>query len=170
MYGRYISIMQPLTPPEEDVWRALVRLVVVLPRIMDEDLQSGSGLSLTHYLVLMRLSEADDHQLRMSDLAERAALSPSRMTRIVQSLEGQDLIRRVGSSHDGRSNFAILTDAGLARLEGAWPTHLTSARTLIINHLDPKHLADVAEVVREILRAAETPWPQRSGTPQPPRS
>lgn len=68
--------MQPLSAQEEEVWRTLVRLMVVLPRTMDDDLRSETGLSLTHYIVLVALSEASDGHLRMSDLAQRIALSP----------------------------------------------------------------------------------------------
>ena len=75
--------LQPLSPIEEQTWRALIRLMVQMPRAIDADLSRRGGLSLTRYVVLMRLSEAEDRALRMSGLADAASISPSRMTRII---------------------------------------------------------------------------------------
>jgi hypothetical protein len=71
---------QPLNDDEELVWRSLMRLVFTLRPMLDEDLQRSCGLTSTEYSVLMHLSEAPDRQLRMSDLAERTNLSPSRIS------------------------------------------------------------------------------------------
>ncbi|MEP6814665.1 MAG: MarR family transcriptional regulator [Marmoricola sp.] len=146
----------PLNEQEEHVWRRIAMLQLLLPRALEDDLQRGAGISLTHYAVLMHLSEAPDRRLRMSDLAMRATISPSRMTRIVDSLEGRGWVTRSGSPYDGRANLAQLTDAGLTRLQQAWPTHLASARRLVLDHLEQDQLSGVAEVLQQILDTAVT--------------
>lgn len=160
--------MEPLSPQEEDLWRELVRLIIVMPRVMDEHLQREAGLSLTNYVVLMRLSEAPDRRLRMSDLAGQAELSPSRMSRIVQSLQAEGLVDRVGSAADGRSSQAVLTDVGLHRLQQAWPIHLASVRTLVLDQLDPAHLTEIGAVVRRIAEAAGLAGADRTCPSGPP--
>lgn len=143
--------VRPLSPAQERLWRALVRLMVVLPRSIDEDLTARTGLSLTNYVVLMQLSEAPDRQLRMSDLAEAVALSPSRITRVVHALEADGLVRRRVSPEDRRANLTALTDAGLRRLTDAWPSHLEGVRTLVIDHVRRGETASLTEVLERVL-------------------
>src|SRR5437762_13158491 len=40
-----------------------------IPRVTDDDFDHDSNLATSEYVVLMHLSEAPDHQLRMSDVA-----------------------------------------------------------------------------------------------------
>lgn len=146
----------------------MVRLIITLPRTLDDDLQRGAGLSLTHYIVLMRLSESAERQLRMSDLAKQADLSPSRMSRIIHSLQAQGLVDRAGSSDDGRANIATLTDAGFEALRAAWPVHLASARTIVFDRLDPAELPAIAAGIMRIMEGVQQPWGTRGPVPKPP--
>lgn len=146
---------RPLSSAQERLWRAIARMLVVLPRAIDEDLLVRTGLSLTSYIVLSQLSEAPSRQLRMSDLAERAALSPSRITRVVNDLEESGFVRRSVSPHDGRANLATLTDIGFDRLTQAWPSHLDGVRTLAMNHIRRDEIAHLTDVVERLVAAVE---------------
>ncbi len=145
---------RPLTPAQKRLWRSIARLMVVLPRAIDEDLTARTGLSLTSYIALSQLSEAPERRLRMSELAERAALSPSRITRVVSALEADGLVRRDTTSTDRRVSFATLTDAGLHRLEQAWPAHLDSVRTLAMDHISRDEIASTSDLVERLVAAA----------------
>src|SRR3954454_14876010 len=125
----------PLSPDEEAFFRAFMRATVAVPRAFDADLLGEQGMSVSEYAVLMRLSEAPDQQMRMSDLAVANSLSVSGMTRIVARLEKQDLVRRERCVTDRRGWLAVLTDSGLERLRAAWPTHLASVRRHMMDHL-----------------------------------
>lgn len=146
---------EPLDPTQEQAWRSLVRLMVVLPRAIDVDLSRTAGIALTTYVVLMNLSESPDHQLPMRELAERTALSPSRMTRVVDGLERDGYVVRASVPDNHRIILARLTDTGLARLQEAWPAHLAGARRLVMDHLDEAELGPFTEVVGRLLAAAE---------------
>jgi len=144
----------PLDVEEERLWRALQRVTIALPRVLEDDLLRSTGLSLTEYAVLMNLSEANDHELRMTELATATALSASRITRVVDQLQSRGLVHKRKCEDDGRSNIASITDEGFSRLEAAYPNHLASARRHVISHLDPrttKRLADVLVKVAEQL-------------------
>jgi DNA-binding MarR family transcriptional regulator len=142
--------LQPLTPDEEAVVRALPRVMYVLPRVIDVDMMRDQQLPLTEYTTLMHLSEAPQRQMRMGELAVACELSLSGMTRIVTRLEGQDLIERVRSDDDARGWNAVLTDAGLARLEQAWPTNLASVRRHLLDHLEGIDLARLARALQRV--------------------
>lgn len=148
--------VQPLSPAEEETWRALIRLMVRLPRAIDDDLVHRAGLSLTRYVVLMRLSEAPQHALRMTDLAQAASISPSRITRIIQSMVSEGLITREVVAGDGRASLATVTDEGLQRLRGAWPAHLAGVRELVLDHVPAGELAAFNRVMRGLLDALDS--------------
>ncbi|MFJ9374737.1 MarR family winged helix-turn-helix transcriptional regulator [Streptomyces sp. NPDC101455] len=131
----------PLTAQEERLWRALMRVIVALPRSLDDDLLRATGLTLTEYVVLMSLSEAENHELRMADLAAATALSASRITRVVDALQSRGQVAKRRYEGDARGNVATLTPEGLKRLQAAYPIHLASARKRVMDHLDGRSLA-----------------------------
>jgi DNA-binding MarR family transcriptional regulator len=139
--------LRPLDADEEAVIRALNRVILVLPRALDADLVREQRLPLNEYLVLMTLSEAPSRRMRMSELSAACDLSTSGITRIVARLEANKLIQRVRCEADARGWHAVLTDAGLARLEQAWPTHLASVRRYVMDHLEGVDRAELARVL-----------------------
>ena len=102
----------PLTPAEELLWRALIRIIISLPRLLETDILRSTGLTSNEYITLMSLSEAPKRELRMADLANATALSPSRMTRLVADLQSRGFVAKRPSSADGRGNVAKLTAQG----------------------------------------------------------
>jgi DNA-binding MarR family transcriptional regulator len=149
--------LRPLSAEEEAVARALGRAIIVVPRAIDADLTRAQRMTLNEYSALMHLSEADDRRLRMSELAAACDVSLSGMTRIVGRLEAEGLIQRIPCSEDARGFNAVLTDAGLTRLEEAYPTHLDSVRRHVIDHLHGLDLPRLAEAFRRFATPADKP-------------
>jgi DNA-binding MarR family transcriptional regulator len=150
----------PLTEEEEAAWRALSRAVLVIPRALDADLLESQGLNMTEYSVLMNLSEAPGRSLRMSELADYVCISVSGLTRVIERLTRQGLVERVKAQSDGRGQIAVLTPAGLDRLQQAWPTHLASARRHVMDHLDGIDLTAFARAL-SAMAATEVGPPAR---------
>lgn len=138
---------RPLSRDEEAVARAIGRAIVVLPRAIDADLTREHGLTLNEYAALAQLSEAPDRRLRMSELAAACDVSLSGMTRIVGRLEDGGLVVRVQCAEDARGSNAVLTDAGLRRLERAYPTHVASIRRHFLDHFAELDLARLADAL-----------------------
>lgn len=144
-----------LSTTEEAFWRALMRIVLSLPHRLDLDLVRTVGITANEYTTLMCLSEAPNRELRMADLANAAALSASRMTRLVDDLQERGLVTKRASSEDGRGNVAKLTRAGMAKLKVAWPAHLASVRERVFDHIDPSTVAKAAEALSDIAATLE---------------
>lgn len=142
--------LHPLDLEEEALVRALGRAMYALPRAIDADMVRDQGLSLTEYTALMHLSEAPDRQLRMSALAAACEMSLSGMTRVTQRLESEGLVRRVKHTHDARGCNAVLTEAGFARLERAWPTNLAAVRRHFLDHMAGIDLAQLARAMQNV--------------------
>src|SRR5690349_17604955 len=108
-YAGRMHKVDPLNEAEEVFWRALMRILVVLPRQLDTDMVRAAGMTANEYKTLMALSEAPHRELRMTDLANALGLSGSRMTRLVDDLQDRGFITKRGSASDGRGNVAKLT-------------------------------------------------------------
>jgi DNA-binding MarR family transcriptional regulator len=143
----------PLDAVEEPTWRALARFFVVAPRLLDEDLQRGAHMSLSAYTVLLHLSEAPGQALRMTELANRAYLSGSRTTRLVDELIADGLVAKARNAADGRGFDVTLTEEGLAALQRAYPVHLRSVRARVLNHVDRSTLPCFAKAVSAIAES-----------------
>jgi len=128
--------VQPLTPRELAAWRSYVETTADLSSALEADLNE-TGLTLGDYQVLVFLSEADDRAMRMCDLAANLQLSPSGLTRRLDGLVRNGFVDRLPSSVDRRVMLAVITEAGAAKLAGAYPVHLASVRTHIIDRLEP---------------------------------
>src|SRR5438094_8143512 len=101
-------------------WRSLLRAHATLMRRLDTDLEGKTGLALADFDVLAQLAEAHG-ELRMTELADRALISRSGMSRRVARLVDEGLVRRDRAGTEGRGGVVALPRAGTARLGGAGP-------------------------------------------------
>jgi DNA-binding MarR family transcriptional regulator len=150
-----MATVEPLSPSEEALWRAVMRIVKVIPLLLDSDLIRGAGLTASEYTTIMHLSEAPNRELRMTDLANATDLSASRMTRLVDDLQSRGLVTKTASSSDARGNVAKLTPRGLAKLKAAWPIHLASVRRRFFDCIDAAAVERVATALAEVAAHLE---------------
>jgi DNA-binding MarR family transcriptional regulator len=132
-----------LSPDEQAAWRQLVALLFRLPSALDAQLQRDAGISNFEYMVLSGLSEAENHTLRMSDLAAMASGSLSRLSHVVSRLEKRGWVRREACPGDGRFVNAVLTDEGMAKVVATAPGHVEAVRRLVVDALTPPQLAEL---------------------------
>src|SRR3954447_12712494 len=140
-----------LTPAELAVWRGFLRVYAAVTKQLDAELDRAHGIPLSSYEVLINLRAAPGRRLRMADLADRAMLSRSGMTRRVDRLERQGLLVRDTCVSDARGCFALLTDAGEALLADARPTHLEGVRASFLAHVEGEDFDRLAELWERVL-------------------
>lgn len=144
---------------EAAFWRSLIRVATVLPRALEDQFLPETGLTVSDYGVLVALSEAPDHLLRISALAATTALSLSRISRVVDDLTRRGLVEKRRCAEDGRASNAVLTDAGLARLKAAYPSHLARVRASVFDHLSAEDLRVAGPVLARLAAALDTTPP-----------
>jgi DNA-binding MarR family transcriptional regulator len=152
----------PLNDDESLVWRSLMRLMFTLRPQLDDDLQRSCGLSSTEYSVLMHLSESPDRSLRMSVLADRTSLSPSRISRVIDVMAADGLVARRPGSDDGRNTFATLTRTGMSTLRRAWPHHLRSVRMRAFDRLTPEETEILGPILQRLVDSDDGGYPGNS--------
>lgn len=123
-----------------DAWRSLLRAQASLMRQLDRQLQERTGLALADFDVLAQLASAEG-ELRMTELANRALISRSGMTRRVARLIEEGLVRRSGADGDARGVVVVLTEAGVDRLTETTPVHARGVSEYFVSKLDDQELA-----------------------------
>jgi DNA-binding MarR family transcriptional regulator len=129
--------------------------VSALFRRFEADLQREQCLSHGDYIVLFFLSQAPDQTLGLSELAGRCQQSPSAISRTIGRLKADGLVRREQSAHDAPAYNAVLTDAGLARLQRATPLHHDSVRRYLLDKLHGVDLRALGTALERIATAED---------------
>ena len=139
-----------LSAAELAAWRGFLRTHAMVVRELDLELEAAHGLPLSSYDVLVQLESAPDQKMRMRDLADAVLLSRSGLTRLVDRLVRDGLIRRSTCSADARGAFAVLTPKGRRMLETARPTHLDGVRRRFLDHFDEASLVRLTDAWQRV--------------------
>ena len=104
---------------------------------------------------MAQLSDAPDRRMRMSELAEVAMLSRSRLSHRMKVMEKAGWVKREACPVDKRGYFAVMTAKGWKAIVAAAPDHVESVRARFVDHLskgDQAVLAEIFERVSDPLR------------------
>ena len=149
----------PGTPRASDwrvgVWRTFLRAHAHAIRELERELLAESGMPLGWYDVLLQLAEAPERRLRMAELADRVLLSRSGLTRLIDRLQTEGLVRREPSPDDARGTFTVLTADGMIRLRRAAPVHLAGIRKHWIAHFTDEEMSQLGELLGRLAAPNE---------------
>ncbi|QOC92851.1 MarR family winged helix-turn-helix transcriptional regulator [Micromonospora craniellae] len=135
-----------LDPDEQRTWRAFLTASRALMEALDRELQRDAGMPHAYYEILVRLSEAPERRLRMSDLADASGSSRSRLSHAVTRLEAAGWVRREHCPTDRRGQIALLTDDGFAALAAAAPGHVDGVRRHLFDALSPAQVDQLRRI------------------------
>jgi DNA-binding MarR family transcriptional regulator len=128
----------------------LLRAHQAITRAISAGLLRAHGLTLNDYEVMLHLSFADDRKLRRVDLAERILLTASGVTRLLDGLEDAGYVTKSSCKTDARVTYAVLTDAGLAKLRDAAGAHTSGVNSLLGQGLGDEEAGQLAELLAQI--------------------
>jgi DNA-binding MarR family transcriptional regulator len=126
-------------------WRSYIIASRRLLEALDADLD-GHDLSMADYEVLAQLSDAPDRRMRMTELAEIAMLSKSRLSHRMKVMEKAGWVRREVCTEDKRGSFAVMTEKGWRAIVKAAPDHVASVRNRFVDNLNVKDQEDLAKI------------------------
>ena len=142
-----------LTAKEQLAWRSFLYSTTLLNARLSEALEADPEIDLTlgEYEILVRLSEAEQGWIRMSDLADQVVHSRSRLTHTVSRMEKRGLVERVRCESDGRGRQAQLTATGLRLLEAAAPIHVRSVREQLLDVVGHEDFIELGRILAKVL-------------------
>jgi DNA-binding MarR family transcriptional regulator len=144
-----------LSLEEQRAWRAFLEATRLLYDAVEAQLHEAAEMPHNYYEILVRLSEAPDRALRMSELADRSRSSKSRISHAVSRLEERGWVRRTECATDRRGQVCQLTPKGFAALEEIAPGHVECVRSALFDGLTPaqvKQLRTISEAIIEQLQ------------------
>lgn len=136
-----------LTAEQQRHWRAYLAGAARLTEALNRQLERDAGLSLSEYEILVRLSEAADRTVRMSELADSLVHSRSRITHTVARLERRALVERHECPGDRRGVNCVLTDTGFELLAASAPGHVRAVREALIDRITEPQLRALGEAM-----------------------
>jgi DNA-binding MarR family transcriptional regulator len=154
MAGQNATTPRWLNPAEMKAWRRYIIASRRLLEALDYDLEDHE-LSMADYEVLAQLSDAPDRKMRMSELADVAMLSRSRLSHRIKVMEKAGWVKREACPIDKRGYFAVMTPKGWKAIVAAAPDHVESVRSRFIDHVnkdDQKVLSEIFERVSDSLK------------------
>ena len=140
---------------EVQTFGTLLRAYAAVTRQLNAELTADHGLTISDYEVLLRLARAPESRMRRVDLAEQVLLTASGVTRLLDGLERDGFVERGSCDTDRRVVYAVLTDAGLAKLREASESHLAQIDALFAARFDEEELGELSALLARL--AADEP-------------
>ncbi|MGW7411416.1 MarR family winged helix-turn-helix transcriptional regulator [Streptomyces sp. NPDC054863] len=154
-----------LSKEEQRVWRAYIHATTLLDDTLDRQLQRDAGMPHMYYGLLVKLAQAPDRRMRMTELAKHAKITRSRLSHAVSRLERNGWVRRQDCPSDKRGQNAILTEEGYAVLKEAAPEHVSLVRKAMFDRLSEEQVRQLGEIMGVIAdgleptgTGADLPW------------
>jgi len=146
---------QQLSSTAIEVFVRLIQGHAAATRELSADLVRDHGLTINDYECLLRLSRADDQQLKRIELAESLVLTPSGVTRLLDGLERAGYVEKGSCETDARITYAVLTDAGREKLSEAAGSHVVQVRAFFEQRFNEDELGALAALLRRLPESGD---------------
>jgi DNA-binding MarR family transcriptional regulator len=138
-----------------DAFVRLLRGHSSVTRAMNAQLVADHGLTINDFEALLHLSRAEEFRMRRVDLAEKLILTASGVTRLLDGLEEAGLVDRAACASDRRVTYAVLTEAGHAKLKEASQSHVADIRAFFETRFSSDELDQLAALLGRLPGAAD---------------
>ncbi|MEV0673686.1 MarR family transcriptional regulator [Mycobacterium sp. NPDC050441] len=144
------SCLPGLDDAEQACWEFFIESSTRLGEIVYQRLLDEHELTLVDLLLLDALTKSDGGAARMSDLADRLTLTPSRVTARIRRLQSRNLVERAAAKDDRRSVIASITRDGRACMHRAMCTYARTVRELYLDRLSRRRMTALGDSCRRI--------------------
>lgn len=115
--------MQKASPELMRAWARLLKVRQRLQAAVERDLKADGALPLDWYDALLELERAPDGRLAPGDLEDNMLIAQYSLSRLLDRLEKDGLIRRLPHPEDGRRQLVEITAKGRKRRAASWPSY-----------------------------------------------
>src|ERR1043165_5221784 len=132
-------------------WARRSRAREALVAAVERDLKAAGLPPLAWYDVLLELSRAPDGRLRPSEIEKETLLAQYNLSRLLDRLEKEGLIRREPCADDARGQWVIITEKGRALQARTWRVYARSIQSHVGEKLDDKAAATLASLLGRLV-------------------
>ena len=136
---------------EQHVWRSWVQASAQLQAHLARRMQADGDISMSDFVVLVRLSEAPEQRLRAFALGRALQWEKSRLSHHLTRMERRGLVTREDCGTDRRGAFVVLTPEGRTALETAAAPHVEAVRTAMFDRLTPEQVDQLGVICEAVL-------------------
>jgi len=140
----------PVPAAQHAAWYQLLQAHSKIIQEVEARLLRAGQIPHQWYDVLVTLEKAPGQRLRMSELAGSIVTSRSTLTRLVDRLEAEGLLRREACPNDLRGSYAVLTPAGAKARLAAWPIVSRSIVELFASHVSDQEADVIAKALGRV--------------------
>jgi DNA-binding MarR family transcriptional regulator len=144
----------PLNGPAGEAWFGLLHTHAALVRQVDAELLARQRLSLSAFELLGRLAVADAGSLSVTELASQVRISPSRVSRVVDELTRGGYLARRACDSDARVSYVVITESGRDLLAEASTTFDEAIERHFLQALDADEVGQLAAICAKLLAAS----------------
>ena len=141
--------------PGLTTWSRLLRGYTALARTFSAQLLAEHDLTINDYEALLVLANAEGRRMRRTDLAQSLQLTASGITRLLDGLERAGLVCKAQCRSDARVAYAVLTEAGEAKLREASRSHAVAVEALFGERYEGDELAQLVELLGRLPNASD---------------
>ena len=134
-----------------DVWIALNRARRYVFEAIEAELKSAGFPALAWYDVLLELWREPGGRLRQGDLERKMLFPQYGISRLVDRLEREKLVRRERCEDDARAHWVAICEKGLALRQRMWPLYAAAIQRHLGEKLSDKEAALIAEGLRKLI-------------------
>ena len=131
----------------DTAWVRFLRAHAALTRELSSRLEAVHELTLSDFDVLVQLYYAENRRMRRIDLARSVLLTASGITRLLDGLESAGLVGKERCDSDARVTYAVLTEAGVRKIEEARESHLADIEELFGARFSAQEREQLAELL-----------------------
>jgi DNA-binding MarR family transcriptional regulator len=132
-------------------WVRLVRAQQALLERVEADLKAAGLPPLAWYDVLLELNRAEGGELRQFELGERVLLSKYNVSRLLDRLEQEGLVKRHACKEDRRGAYVAITREGRALQKKMWPVYERAVGEYFARHLSEREVGELAELMGRLI-------------------
>jgi len=131
----------------DTAWVRFLRAHAALTRELSSRLEALHELTLSDFDVLVQLYYAEGRRMRRIDLARSVLLTASGITRLLDGLESSGLVAKERCDSDARVTYAVLTQAGVKKIEEARESHLADIEEVFGSRFSAEEREQLAELL-----------------------
>ena len=136
----------------ETAWVLLIRAQHILLDKIEAALKEAGLPSLSWYDVLLELSRDPGAGLRQYEIGGRVLLNKHNLSRLIDRLETNGLVKRQACDFDGRGNIVKITKKGMQLKQEMWPVYARAIQELIAEPLTATQIRSLTEIMRALLQ------------------
>jgi DNA-binding MarR family transcriptional regulator len=133
-------------------WARVVRVRDALVAAVESDLKTAGLPPLAWYDVLLELSRAEGGRLRPFEIEKETLLAQYNLSRLLDRLEREGLIRREPYLDDARGQWVVITEKGRILQARTWKVYARSIQQHIGEKLDEKAAAALAALLGRLIK------------------